>query len=65
MKKKIKKTMSQNPILLRAKIFACPIDGCRKKMASIRDLNQHLSKRHNAGFKIHLNHSEYAITVIT
>jgi len=57
--------VSQKPILLRAKIFACPIEGCRKKMASIRDLNSHLTKRHNAGFKIKLNDSEYAITVTT
>jgi len=35
-----------------------------KKMASIRDLNIHLKKRHNSHFKIKLNESEYAITVI-
>jgi len=56
--------MSQTPILLKAKIFACPIDGCRKKMATIRALNHHLTTKHNAGFKIRVNHSEYAITVI-
>lgn len=65
MKKKIMKNMSQTPILLKAKIFACPVDGCRKKMASIRDLNSHLTKKHNAGFKIELNHSEHAIIVTT
>lgn len=57
--------MSQSPILLKAKIFACPIEGCRKKMASIRDLNIHLVKRHNSEFSIKLDPSGYAITVIT
>jgi len=54
---------SKNPILLeRAKIFACPFDGCRKKMDSLRALNIHLTQKHKAEFKIELNTGSYAIT---
>jgi hypothetical protein len=50
------------PMLERAKIFACPIDGCRKKMDSMRALNIHLKMKHGAQFKIELDQGSYAIT---
>jgi hypothetical protein len=54
---------SKNPILLeRAKIFACPQDGCRKKMESLRALNIHLKMKHNSEYKIELDSGSYAIT---
>ncbi len=60
------KSVSQNPIQLeRARIFACPKDGCRKKMDSLRALNIHLKMKHDSEFKIELDAGSYAITVMS
>ena len=61
--KKILPKIYKNPILLeRSKIFGCPFEGCRKKMDSLRSLNIHLTRKHQAEFKIELDAGSHAIT---
>jgi len=58
----------QKPILMeRAKVFACPEYGCRKKMSSLRDLNIHLVQKHKSDYRIEFGSSSngsHAITVM-
>ena len=54
--------LSQNPQLLQIRIFCCPEEGCRKKLASLRDLNIHLKMKHKSNYKIELASGSIAIT---